>query len=141
MQSSSCKVTAIERSFRLDLNDEMQMEWVVTDDIRSGVGTDGIRQILGVSEGEKEDLEGWRSFLWQRCAADDSDRGRLVHPQDPIPRFKYPLPAARCVGQPLMKRERECAEISAESEPTRFIRAADFESAWGCPKWLVRLVF
>ena len=28
-----------------------------------GVGTDGYRQILGVAEGEKEDLEGWRSFL------------------------------------------------------------------------------
>jgi len=28
-----------------------------------GVGTDGFRQILGVSEGEKEDLEGWRGFL------------------------------------------------------------------------------
>lgn len=28
-----------------------------------GVGTDGFRQILGVAEGEKEDLEGWRSFL------------------------------------------------------------------------------
>jgi len=28
-----------------------------------GVGSDGFRQILGVAEGEKEDLEGWRSFL------------------------------------------------------------------------------
>jgi len=28
-----------------------------------GVGTDGHRQILGVAEGEKEDLEGWRGFL------------------------------------------------------------------------------
>jgi transposase-like protein len=28
-----------------------------------GVGTDGYRQILGVAEGEKEDLEGWRGFL------------------------------------------------------------------------------
>jgi transposase-like protein len=28
-----------------------------------GIGTDGFRQILGVAEGEKEDLEGWRSFL------------------------------------------------------------------------------
>ena len=28
-----------------------------------GVGTDGFRQILGVAEGEKEDLEGWRGFL------------------------------------------------------------------------------
>jgi len=24
-----------------------------------GIGTDGFRQILGVAEGEKEDLEGW----------------------------------------------------------------------------------
>jgi putative transposase len=31
--------------------------------IAIGVGTDGFRQILGVSEGEKEDLEGWRGFL------------------------------------------------------------------------------
>ena len=30
-----------------------------------GVGTDGFRQILGVAEGEKEDLEGWRGFLRQ----------------------------------------------------------------------------
>ena len=28
-----------------------------------GVGTDGHRQILGVAEGQKEDLEGWRGFL------------------------------------------------------------------------------
>src|ERR1700742_1485074 len=28
-----------------------------------GVGTDGFRQILGVAEGEKEDLEGWKGFL------------------------------------------------------------------------------
>ena len=27
-----------------------------------GVGTDGFRQILGVAEGEKEDLEGWEGF-------------------------------------------------------------------------------
>jgi putative transposase len=31
--------------------------------IAIGVGSDGFRQILGVSEGEKEDLEGWRGFL------------------------------------------------------------------------------
>ncbi len=31
--------------------------------IAIGVGTDGFRQILGVAEGEKEDLEGWRAFL------------------------------------------------------------------------------
>src|SRR6266540_1151548 len=28
-----------------------------------GVGTDGHRQIFGVAEGQKEDLEGWRGFL------------------------------------------------------------------------------
>lgn len=28
-----------------------------------GVASDGFRQILGVAEGEKEDLEGWRGFL------------------------------------------------------------------------------
>lgn len=28
-----------------------------------GVETDGFRQILGVAEGEKEDLESWRGFL------------------------------------------------------------------------------
>ena len=31
--------------------------------IAIGVGTDGFRHILGVAEGEKEDLEGWRGFL------------------------------------------------------------------------------
>ncbi|MGA8026959.1 MAG: IS256 family transposase, partial [Bryobacteraceae bacterium] len=31
--------------------------------IAIGVGTDGFREILGVGEGEKEDLEGWRAFL------------------------------------------------------------------------------
>src|SRR5690242_6008675 len=31
--------------------------------IAIGVGTDGFQQILGVAEGEKEDLEGWRGFL------------------------------------------------------------------------------
>jgi transposase-like protein len=28
-----------------------------------GVGVDGYRQILGVAEGEKEDLVGWRGFI------------------------------------------------------------------------------
>jgi putative transposase len=28
-----------------------------------GIGTDGFRHILGVAEGQKEDLEGWRGFL------------------------------------------------------------------------------
>jgi transposase-like protein len=28
-----------------------------------GIGTDGYRQILGVAEGEKEDVGGWRGFL------------------------------------------------------------------------------
>jgi len=31
--------------------------------IAIGVGTNGFRQLLGVAEGEKEDLEGWRGFL------------------------------------------------------------------------------
>jgi putative transposase len=31
--------------------------------IAIGVGTDGYRHILGVAEGDKEDLEGWRGFL------------------------------------------------------------------------------
>src|ERR1700744_2701337 len=31
--------------------------------IAIGVATDGFRQILGVAEGEKEGLEGWRGFL------------------------------------------------------------------------------
>ena len=31
--------------------------------IAIGVGADGYRQILGVAEGQKEDLEGWRGFL------------------------------------------------------------------------------
>ena len=29
-----------------------------------GVRSDGFRQLLGVANGEKEDLEGWRGFLW-----------------------------------------------------------------------------
>lgn len=31
--------------------------------IAIGVGADGYRHILGVAEGEKEDLDGWRGFL------------------------------------------------------------------------------
>ena len=31
--------------------------------IAIGAGADGFRQILGVAEGEKEDLQGWRGFL------------------------------------------------------------------------------
>ena len=42
-----------------------------------GVGTDGHRQILGVAEGAKEDLEGWRGFL--RYLADRGLKGvRLI---------------------------------------------------------------
>ena len=33
--------------------------------VAMGIGTDGYRQILGVAEGEKEDLEGWRGFTLQ----------------------------------------------------------------------------
>ena len=43
--------------------------------IAIGVGTDGFRQILGVAEGEKEDLEGWRGFL--RHLKDRGLKGRL----------------------------------------------------------------
>jgi putative transposase len=38
-----------------------------------GVGTDGHRQILGVAEGEQEDLSGWSTFL--RHLKDRSLRG------------------------------------------------------------------
>jgi putative transposase len=31
--------------------------------IAIGVGTNGFRQIFGVAEGEKEDLEGWRGLV------------------------------------------------------------------------------
>ena len=42
-----------------------------------GVGADGHRQILGVAEGAKEDLEGWRGFL--RYLADRGLKGvRLI---------------------------------------------------------------
>ena len=54
-----------------------------------GVGADGFRQILGVAEGQKEDLEGWRGFLRYlkerglRCSVDHFRRlpgpGRSGH--------------------------------------------------------------
>ena len=39
--------------------------------IAIGIGSDGHRQILGVAEGEREDLEGWRGF-----AAPEGSRAR-----------------------------------------------------------------
>lgn len=40
-----------------------------------GVVTDGYRHILGVAEGEKEDLEGWRGLKGAQLIALDACRG------------------------------------------------------------------
>jgi putative transposase len=58
-----------------------------------GVGADGFRQILGVAEGEKEDLEGWRGFLRHlkdrglkgvRLIISDACRGLISHCSSPM---------------------------------------------------------
>ena len=47
--------------------------------IAIGVGTDGFRHILGVAEGEKEDLEGWRGL--PPTLEDPRPQGRAAHHQ------------------------------------------------------------
>ena len=79
------------------------------------IGGDVVLQVL-LAELRKiyDDLmtnqEDWGWFAWFR----DGNVRLAVDvfcddPETPFPRFKCPL-SARCVGQPLMKRQRECAE-------------------------------
>jgi transposase-like protein len=67
-----------------------------------GVGADGYRQILGVAEGEKEDLEGWRGFLRHlkdrglttpRLIISDACRGLVEAAHDLYPEARW----QRCV--------------------------------------------
>jgi putative transposase len=67
-----------------------------------GIGTDGFRQILGVAEGEKEDLEGWRGFLCHlrdrglkgvRLIISDACRGLVEAAAEVFPKTQW----QRCV--------------------------------------------
>ena len=67
-----------------------------------GIGTDGYRQILGVAEGEKEDLEGWRTFLCHlrdrglkgvRLIISDACRGLVEAAAEVLPQTQW----QRCV--------------------------------------------
>jgi putative transposase len=67
-----------------------------------GAGSDGFRQILGVAEGEKEDLEGWRGFLCHlkdrglkgvRLIISDACRGLVEAAAEVFPRTDW----QRCV--------------------------------------------
>jgi len=67
-----------------------------------GIGTDGYRQILGVAEGEKEDLEGWRGFLCHlrdrglkgmRLIISDACRGLVEAAAEVFPKTQW----QRCV--------------------------------------------
>jgi putative transposase len=70
--------------------------------IAIGVGSDGFRQILGVAEGEKEDLEGWRGFLCHlkdrgltgvRLIISDACRGLVEAAGEVVPKTDW----QRCV--------------------------------------------
>lgn len=70
--------------------------------IAIGIGTDGYRQILGVAEGEKEDLEGWRGFLCHlrdrglkgvRLIISDACRGLVEAAAEVFPKTQW----QRCV--------------------------------------------
>jgi len=70
--------------------------------IAIGVGSDGHRQILGVAEGEKEDLEGWRGFLRHlkdrglkgvRLIISDACRGLVEASEEVFPKTDW----QRCV--------------------------------------------
>ena len=63
-----------------------------------GIGADGYRQILGVAEGEKEDLEGWRGFLRYlrdrglagvRLVISDACRGLIEAVQEVFPKADW----------------------------------------------------
>jgi putative transposase len=67
-----------------------------------GVASDGFRQILGVAEGEKEDLEGWRGFLRHlkdrglggvRLIISDACRGLVEAVEEVFPKIDW----QRCV--------------------------------------------
>lgn len=70
--------------------------------IAIGVASDGFRQILGVAEGEKEDLEGWRGFLRHlkdrglsgvRLIISDACRGLVEAAEEVFPKTAW----QRCV--------------------------------------------
>jgi len=70
--------------------------------IAIGVASDGYRQILGVAEGEKEDLEGWRGFLRHlkdrglsgvRLIISDACRGLVEAAEEVFPKTDW----QRCV--------------------------------------------
>jgi putative transposase len=70
--------------------------------IAIGVASDGFRQILGVAEGEKEDLEGWRGFLRHlkdrglsgvRLIISDACRGLVEAAEEVFPKTDW----QRCV--------------------------------------------
>ena len=63
-----------------------------------GIGADGYRQILGVAEGEKEDVEGWRGFLRYlrdrglagvRLVISDACRGLIEAVQEVFPKADW----------------------------------------------------
>ena len=97
--------------------------------IAIGVGTDGFRQILGVAEGEKEDLEGWRTFLChlkrsrpQRRAADHLGRlqgaggsGCRGVSQDGLAALRGPLLSQRV--QPRAQRQSRRSGAHAQGDP------------------------
>ena len=94
-----------------------------------GVGTDGHRQIVGVAEGQKEDLEGWRGFLRhlkeRGLAGVAADHFRCVHRSGRSGRRALPRRAMAALRRAfLSKRVHQRAEgqgrrrgAHAESDP------------------------
>ena len=78
-----------------------------------GVGADGHRQILGVAEGQKEDLEGWRGFLRHlkdRARREYFDPARKIS-LDGIPQLPI------LIQLPASARSRVSATAKSDSQP------------------------
>ncbi len=91
-----------------------------------GIGTDGYRQILGVAEGEKEDLEGWRGFLRHL-----KDRGLAVYGSSfPTPVAVWSRPRPRCFPTPTGSAA-WCISIATSSATCRTRRSPRSHAAEG----------
>ena len=99
--------------------------------IAIGVGTDGYRHILGVAEGEKEDLEGWRGFLrhlktrglkgvqlnHQRCVCRAGRGGGRMLSQGPLATVRRPLVSERLLPPAARPDRHRCPDAEGDPRP------------------------
>jgi transposase-like protein len=99
-----------------------------------GVGADGFRQILGVAEGEKEDLEGWRGFLRHlkdrglkgvRLIISDACRGLIEAAAEVFPKTDWQRCTAIHAQEDRAAAQAKAKEVAARLKAMKLQRAAD----------------